>query len=45
MFNSKKKNVKKLSLNDFKAKAKSVNSAEVLNSIVGGIQDDCHPKP
>jgi hypothetical protein len=41
-YSSKKKDEKKISLDDFKAGAKSVESAQILEMITGGIADDCH---
>jgi len=34
---------KKMSFDDFVAKAESVNSAELMEMITGGVEGDCHP--
>jgi hypothetical protein len=34
---------KKMSFDDFVAKAESVNSAELMEMITGGHEGDCHP--
>lgn len=34
---------KKMSFEDFIAKANSVNSAELMDMITGGHEGDCHP--
>jgi hypothetical protein len=34
---------KKMSFEDFVAKADSVNSAELMEMITGGHEGDCHP--
>ena len=34
---------KKMSFDEFVAKAESVNSAELMEMITGGTEGDCHP--
>ena len=34
---------KKLSFDDFIAKANSVNSSELMEMITGGVEEQCHP--
>ncbi|WP_158085433.1 hypothetical protein [Niastella vici] len=36
-------NDKKMSFDEFVAKAESVNSAELMEMITGGNETDCHP--
>jgi len=36
-------NDKKMSFDEFVAKAESVNSAELMEMITGGTEGDCHP--
>jgi hypothetical protein len=43
MRNEKKESpVKKFSLDDFKTQAKTISSGELLESITGGVEDNCH---
>jgi hypothetical protein len=45
MKNEKKQSpVKKFSLDDFKTQAKAISSTELLETITGGLEDDCHVK-
>ncbi|MEJ7740123.1 MAG: hypothetical protein WKF97_22105 [Chitinophagaceae bacterium] len=37
--------VKKLSLADFKAKAEKTSKTSLMESIVGGVKNACHPPP
>jgi len=40
---NKKIATKKFTLNDFKAKANTIQSKKVLEAITGGVEDGCHP--
>jgi len=42
MHSTKKKTEKQISLDGFKANAKSIESSEILEMITDGIADDCH---
>jgi hypothetical protein len=44
MKEKKKAPVKKFSLDDFKTQAKTISSAELLETITGGVEDACHVK-
>jgi hypothetical protein len=37
--------VKKFSLDDFKAHAKTISSSSLLETITGGLEDACHVAP